>query len=26
MSSQDDQVEFISPPNRLKAKLGNRLG
>lgn len=26
MASQDDQVEFISPPNRLKAKLGNRLG
>ncbi|GBF57074.1 hypothetical protein PbB2_00733 [Candidatus Phycosocius bacilliformis] len=26
MPSQDDQVEFISPPNRLKAKLGNRLG
>jgi hypothetical protein len=26
MSQQEDQVEFISPPNRLKAKLGHRIG
>jgi chemotaxis protein histidine kinase CheA len=26
MSDAQNQVEFINPPNRLKAKLGNRLG
>ncbi len=26
MTSQNDQVEFISPPNRLKAKIGNLRG